>query len=72
MPFRNMEFIDSIDILTERKMKAMSERSKSPVRTVKQDAAIKIKKEKGLGRMSKDLLHRRTLSITLICYKDRI
>lgn len=42
---RNMEFVDSIDTLTERKMKGMSERSKNPERTAKLDDAIKLIRE---------------------------
>ncbi|MFG1450078.1 MAG: hypothetical protein AAE983_05495 [Thermoplasmataceae archaeon] len=49
------KFIDNIDTLTERKMKAMSERAKHPERTVKLDDAIKLIKEKSHGRMSKEL-----------------
>ncbi|OWP57170.1 MAG: hypothetical protein B2I17_01985 [Thermoplasmatales archaeon B_DKE] len=43
---RNTKFIDSIDTLTEKKQKAMCERSKNPARTAKLDEAIKLIREK--------------------------
>ena len=52
---RGMEFVDSIDSLTERKMKAMSARAKNPPRAMDLKDTIKFIKRKRLGGMSKEL-----------------
>lgn len=52
---RGIEFIDNIDTLTERKMKAMSARARNPRRTVKLEDAIKLIREKRHGGTSKEL-----------------
>lgn len=53
-----MKFIDSIDTLTERRMKAMPEMAKHPERTVELDNTIKLIRERRHGRISKELFHR--------------
>ena len=49
------EFIDNIDSLTERKMKAMSLRAKNPLRVQQPETAIKLLRGKGLRSTSKEL-----------------
>ena len=50
-----MEFVDSIDSLTERKIKAMSARAKNPTRSTDLKNTIKFMKRKRLGGMSEEL-----------------
>jgi hypothetical protein len=50
-----MEFVDSIDSLTERKMKVMSARAKNPTRSTDLKNTIKFMKRKRLGGMSEEL-----------------
>ena len=49
------EFIDNIDSLTERKMKAMSLRAKNPLRVQQLETAIKLLRGKRLRSTSKEL-----------------
>lgn len=46
---KGIAFIDEIDKLTDRKMRAMSERSRRPVESMKLDEAIKLIKKKSYG-----------------------